>query len=129
PFLQKVLLAPAFLKSFLISSRHLQTTDTWLRNSKPGFLPQRKRRVLLTLQSRHWYALTGMFSGTPDVGVPRTVSCEQNYQFWIGQQPKPQSCFCFSLHRFLSQRPHSITNREFSQAQCAMTFQNEKITH
>jgi hypothetical protein len=35
-----------------------------------------KRRDLLTPQSRHWYALTGTLSGTPDVGVPRTVSCE-----------------------------------------------------
>jgi hypothetical protein len=35
-----------------------------------------KRRDLLTPQSRHWYALTGTLSGTPDVGVPRTVSCK-----------------------------------------------------
>ncbi len=38
--------------------------------------PDEKRRDLLTSQSRHWYALTGTFSGTPDVGVPRTVSCK-----------------------------------------------------
>ena len=35
-----------------------------------------KGRDLLTPHHRHWYALTGTLSGTPDVGVPRTVSCE-----------------------------------------------------
>src|SRR5580700_8800662 len=36
----------------------------------------KKRRDLLTPQSRHWYALTGTLSGTPIVGVHRTVSCK-----------------------------------------------------
>ena len=40
------------------------------------FCPTQKRRDLLTPQSRHWYALTGTLSGTPDRGVPRTVSCK-----------------------------------------------------
>jgi hypothetical protein len=34
----------------------------------------KKRRDLLTPLNRHWYAFNGTLSGTPDVGVPRTVS-------------------------------------------------------
>ena len=37
-------------------------------------LSKRKRRDLLTPQLRHWYAFNGTLSGTPDLGVPRTVS-------------------------------------------------------
>jgi hypothetical protein len=42
----------------------------------PQLLPVQKlkRRDLLTPQLRHWYAFNGTLSGTPDVGVPRTVS-------------------------------------------------------
>jgi hypothetical protein len=35
---------------------------------------QIKRRDVLTPQLRHWYAFNGTLSGTPDQGVPRTVS-------------------------------------------------------
>ena len=84
--------------------------------------PKLQGRDLLTPQSRHWYALTGTFSGTPDVGVPRTVSCEQNYQFWIGQQPKPQICGCFSLHGLLPNVRNSITNNHSRQARFSIVF-------
>jgi hypothetical protein len=35
-----------------------------------------KGRDLITPLHRHWYALTGTLSGTPVLGVPRTVSRE-----------------------------------------------------
>jgi hypothetical protein len=55
-----------------------------------------KGRDLLTPHDGHWYALTGTLWGTPDVGVPRCVSCKRNYQFRRGQQPKPQFC-CYII--------------------------------
>ena len=47
-------------------------------------------RVLLTPHNRHANAYTGTLSGTPGLGVPRTVSCDTNFAFCCGQQPKPQ---------------------------------------
>ena len=62
---------------------------------RPQDRPKQKGRDLFTPRHGHWYALTGTLSGTPDVGVPRMCPVSQNYQFCVGQQPKPQICDCF----------------------------------
>lgn len=51
-----------------------------------------KRHDLITPQSRHWYVLTGTLSGPPTAARLEPSPTSQNYQLWIGQQPKPQIC-------------------------------------
>jgi hypothetical protein len=63
-------------RSFLFINVELTKNFLFFMEIIPQLLPVQKpkRRDLLTPLNRHWYAFNGTLSGTPDVGVPRTVS-------------------------------------------------------
>ena len=64
--------------------------------------PTRKRRVVLTPLNRHWYAFNGTLSGTPDAGVPRTVSvCVKLPVLWRTAAENANQFFVFVTYVFL----------------------------
>jgi len=69
-------------------------------------LPKEKGRDLLTLRHRHANAFTGTLSDTPGLGVLSAMSCDYDFAFRDGQQPKPQIWFLFGYIRFF--RPLTI---------------------
>jgi len=60
------------------------------------------RRKARELDGVGYYALIRTLSGTPSLGAFQTLSLRLNYQFRVGQQPKPQifGCVCFLVFGF-----------------------------
>ena len=75
-----------------------------------------KGRDLITPLHRHWYALTGTLSGTPVLGMPRTVSRESKLPVSWRTAAEAANLFFVWLHNFYSNKSSSTPARETWQA-------------
>jgi hypothetical protein len=83
-----------------------------------------KRPDVLTPQFRHWYALSGRLSGTPDVGsVSNRVLQVKITSFGLDSSRSRKSVFCFGHIRIfpnirIQAKANLLCKREFASGIC-----------